>query len=819
MGGASRLGSTGCWTWSAPPGKVGPVWRARLLAATRRVGRRWPWAVLLFASLTLHLWQLGERSLHHDESIHAHGSWVLFTTGSYHYDPTYHGPLLYYLSAVAFLVEDSDFTARLPVALAGVSLVLVAFALRRTLGERSAWWTGLLATVSPLYLFYGRFLRQDLLEVATASAAAVMVLRAVRGRPRAWVWAGVWAGLALATTEVAYVTAALVGLTWLTLAMGSGLRQAVPATLRWLWGFRFGIAAAVATTILVAIPLYTVGFSHVRDWDFPLRAVSYWWGQHTVERVWGPWWHYLPRLALYELLPIVAAVLWVVRRRRRLHRLELALLVFGLESVAMYCYLGEKVPWLAVHQVWAFLPLAGCQLARTFGAHGRWWSRAVAGVALALTTTTALVANFVLPEISPRRDRVEALHYVQTCPEVKEVVAEGAALAAAGADPAAVVVGEAGWPLTWYWRRVPVWWQEPEPGMRPPLVLCDPGQEAAVRRSVGPGYDGEQIPLRAWWPPPDNPLPSASELLRYVVTRRPWSVIGSSEGVVLRRSEEPPGAREVPVPESLAVGLGVTRARLLGEGWLFEPRGLAVTPEGTLAVADVGLSAVVLFEPDGTHRVVEVPDGLQQPEAVAWTPEGVLVIADTWGQRVVLLRLDTGGLAPLPEPEGGWYGPRGLAVSPRGRLAVSDTGNKRVVLISPGATRMEIWGSPGGGPGELVEPVGLAFLDEERLLVCDTGNRRLQVLTGPQVTSVAVPLPGTWTDFYSRPQVAVLAPDRWLASDTPAGGLVEVVGGEVRRHELRGDEIEPTGLAVQGSTLWLGDRRGWVWQLELSAGE
>lgn len=782
----------------------------------RRAVRRWPWALLLLASLGLHLWQLGERTLHHDESIHAHGAWVLLTTASYRYDPTYHGPLLYYLTAGAFLVGDSDFTARAPVALAGVSLVLVAFALRRTLGGRAAWWTGLLATVSPVYLYYGRFLRQDVLEVATASAAALMVLAAVRGRPRAWAWAGVWAGLALATTEVAYVTAALVGTTWLTLAAGVGLRRAVPATLRWLWRHRLGIAAAVAATVMVAVPLYTVGFVHARDWAFPLRAVGYWWGQHSIERVWGPWWHYLPRLALYELLPIGAALVWVVRRRRRLRRLELALLVFGLESVAMYCYLGEKVPWLAVHQLWAFLPLAGCQLARTFGSRGRWWGRTAAGVALALTTTSALVASFVLPEISPRRGRVEALHYVQTCPEVKGVVAEGAELAAAGADPAAAVAGEAGWPLTWYWRRVPVWWQVPAPGARPPLVLCDPDQEPEVRRVLGPGYRSERVPLRAWWPPPDNPLPSASELLRYVVTRRPWSGIGAAEGVVLRRSEEPPGARSVPVPPALATALGVVRARLLGEGWLSEPRGVAVASDGTLAVADVGLSAVVLFDPAGVPRVVEVPGGLQQPEAVAWTPEGVLVIADTWGQRVVLLRTDTGAAAPLPEPEGGWFGPRGVAVSSGGRLAVSDTGNKRVVVFARGAVRFEIWGSAGAAPGELVEPGGLTFLDEERLLVCDTGNRRLQVLSAAGAPPVVVPLPGTWADFYSRPQVVALGPDRWLASDPPSGALVEVVGGEVRRHDLLGEGVEPTGLAALGSELWFADRRGRVWHLQLA---
>jgi len=140
----------------------------------------------------------------------------------------------------------------------------------------------------------------------------------------------------------------------------------------------------------------------------------------------------------------------------------------------MYSYLGEKVPWLGVHQVWAFIPLAGLQLARTYGPHGAWWSRALATVGLAATLVTALVANFVLDEISPNLERVEALVYVQTSPEILVPMNEGLRMAAEGVDPVAAVGGEAGWPLSWYWRRTPVWWADLEIGQRPPLVFCAP---------------------------------------------------------------------------------------------------------------------------------------------------------------------------------------------------------------------------------------------------------------------------------------------------------------------------------------------------------
>ena len=43
-------------------------------------------------------------------------------------------------------------------------MVLVAWCLRRPFGGRAAWFTGLLFTISPLFLYYGRFQRMDLLE-------------------------------------------------------------------------------------------------------------------------------------------------------------------------------------------------------------------------------------------------------------------------------------------------------------------------------------------------------------------------------------------------------------------------------------------------------------------------------------------------------------------------------------------------------------------------------------------------------------------------------------------------------------------------------
>ncbi len=777
-----------------------------------------PWLLLVVVSLTLHLWGLGERAYHHDEAIHAHASYSLLKNGTYRYDPTYHGPLLYYLTASTFAVAgDSDFTARLPIALSGVLIIAVAWASRRILGARPAWWAAFLATISPIWLFYGRFLRMDILEVLVASCAFVALWRAVRGSRRAWVWIGVWTALAFATKENAFVTAALVGAVAGLLLLSTGPRRAWRLAIDWIVRHRWGILASIGAAVVVTVPLFTVGFRHNDDWFFPYKAISYWWGQHSIERVAGPPWYHLPRLALYEFLPIAAGLAWAVRRGRRMGVLERSLVAFAVASVAMYAYLGEKVPWLGVHQVWAFLPLAGFQLTRTFGPHGVWWSRALAGIGLAATLATTLVANFVLDEISPKHDRVEALIYVQTCPELLPPVAEASRLAAEGADPATAVSGEAAWPYTWYFRKTPTWWAEPARGMRPPLVFCDIGQEREVRRLLGPGYSSQRLPLRGWWVMEDL-KPSLGEIVRYVFTRRPWGVIGSTDTIMLRDTgEEVESTRGAAVPGTLAEAFGADSASTIGEGWLMEPRGLAVAPDGVLAVADTLGNDVSFYSPDGKAVKQKIPEAMNQPESLAWTPDGVLVVADTWNHRVLAYNPVSGAARPLPDPDGGWYGPRSVAVAPDGTVAVSDTGHKRVALISfaGGAPAVLTIGSEGSAPGEFVEPVGLTWLDNERLVVCDTGNRRLQVVDRAGRPLSVVSLPDAWSDFYSRPQLVALDENRWLVTDVPAQALWLIEGGEARKLELAADGITPSGLAASDGVLYVSDLDGRVWAFSL----
>ncbi len=121
--------------------------------------------IIILIAIVLRFLFLDLKLFHHDESIHAWFSYELLTKGTYTYDPMYHGPLLYYLTAGMFwLFGQSDLVARLLPALFGTLLVPLVYFIYRLgyLDKRQALVAALFVAVSPDMVYFSRFLRQDI---------------------------------------------------------------------------------------------------------------------------------------------------------------------------------------------------------------------------------------------------------------------------------------------------------------------------------------------------------------------------------------------------------------------------------------------------------------------------------------------------------------------------------------------------------------------------------------------------------------------------------------------------------------------------------
>ena len=127
------------------------------------------------------------RPYHHDESIHAFFSWKIFKNGfaEYKYDPVYHGPTLYFSTALMMLLfGDNDFTGRLSAVLFGLGVVAFAWPLRRYIGRWGALSFLVLVTFSPSWTYFTRFVRHDIYLALCNLAAVYFAFRYARERAR-----------------------------------------------------------------------------------------------------------------------------------------------------------------------------------------------------------------------------------------------------------------------------------------------------------------------------------------------------------------------------------------------------------------------------------------------------------------------------------------------------------------------------------------------------------------------------------------------------------------------------------------------------------
>jgi uncharacterized protein (TIGR03663 family) len=513
----------------------GPAWGRR---------ERWAWTGLLLLAVALRLTALGSRAFHHDESIHGWFEHDLAQNGVYKYDPVYHGPVQYFMVAATFrLLGDSDFTARLPAALGGVGLVALAILLRTRFGRGAAFASGVLLAVSPNLLYFTRFCREDVWSLLGTFGLFLWLDRWWRTRRVSDLGlAAVWGAVAFASKENFYVLGALMGPSVLAAVWEPGKGFPAFAKIRSLLDVLERHGAAILGAVFLFFTLsevaYTFFLVHTDSGNPVVLAISYWWGQHKVERVGGPRTYYLPRILQYEFAIVLPALAWIALRWRRFGPAERFLATLALTSVAMYAYLGEKTPWLLLHQILPFVPLAGAAWAALCTSRVR--AAAVAAPVGVATLLSTLSLSFWNPLLSPALPRAESVVFTQTSPELMPVVAEITRFARTGADPAAAVFGEAVWPLSWYFRRLPIYWAMPNAGSRPPFLVVDDTKVDEAQKLVGGDYVARLIPLRVWWIPEvsRDPLhPTPRELLTYLFTRRPWTPVGAQNIVVLTRPD------------------------------------------------------------------------------------------------------------------------------------------------------------------------------------------------------------------------------------------------------------------------------------------
>ena len=805
-------------------------------------------ALFVVIALATRFCGLGDRPYHHDESIHAQQSYNLMKDGTWRYEPAYHGSFLYYTNALVYRVLGvTNTTARLMPAVFGLLLIAAAFPLSRWIGKTAAIAYALLVLISPHFTYFSRFIREDVYSLVFTLGTILAVQKFFDTERARWLTLGaVSFALAGVTKENAYMTGVLFvayGI-WALIervARAKGNRRALPealgATARWIRGHVVPLLTAALVFLSIWALLYSAFGKYPQDWLAIPKAVKYWMGQHSIARIPGPWYYYLPQLLYYETA-IVFAALFAFRRRPD-PRAEPGLhppfrrfvLFWAIGSLLLYAWAREKVPWLTVHALLPITILAADGLAWLW----RFRRETAPRLALAVFSVFAIVnasgmylASFRYGAHDKEREpkHAEILAYVQTTHDLIRALApvETARQRLAPGDTVVTVAGEAAWPLTWYLRDTPTKWVARIEDATTPIIIADWEPQGALEKQLAEKYTARRVPIRAWWfaersrPDPRGPSrPTATDLARWWLFHEIWSPIGSQDATFFIRKDlegsgplspislrvENNAARDYPggSPTVIAVDRSIGGPGS-GPGQLAEPRGLATDAAGNLYVADTKNSRIQVFDPNGQFlRSVGAPgsaDGqLKEPCGVAVGPDGTIVAADTWTHRVARFSPDGTWLGAWTDPERGFFGPRSVLLS-RGFLYVTDTGNKRIVRFDENGKKVSEWGTDGTGPSQFIEPVGLAADPGGNVYVADTGNHRIQVFDPDGKFLRQFPILG-WKDFYTEPYIVIGPGNSVIATDSTEARINEydAATGALRR-SWRADGVfkRPTGIAL-----------------------
>ncbi len=351
--------------------------------------------IIVALAFFLRFYRLDQRVFHHDESAVAYFTYRLFSEHAYSYDPSFHGPFMYYATSEMFrILGDTIYSARFLPAVLGSLMLLFLIPLRKYLGDAGTLICAFFFTFSPSFLYYSRFYREDIFiaffslllfvcglkfaeiyyhkeKISMKNSFLFSIIAVILIICIMWIIPGIYIKILLMLTlkGLYYLSMALFALLVFILIYGgypifrltniivgafalaslAALKENAYImialvlfflfllTLRekWLVGIGHKIKSGsnkillLSVEVLLFIFLFLVFFSLYYTGNFldahgmqdaVMKAVSHWYEMHKIERIGGPFYFYVPIIALYEL----------------------PLLVFGLLGISHYSYGKEK---------------------------------------------------------------------------------------------------------------------------------------------------------------------------------------------------------------------------------------------------------------------------------------------------------------------------------------------------------------------------------------------------------------------------------------------------------------------------------------------
>ncbi len=548
------------------------------------------WAAIVILAICLRFFDIGAKPLHHDESMHAFYSWKLFKGEGYSYNPMMHGPFQFHITALMYyLFGTSDYTCRIAPAIYGMICVIIMWWFKPYLGKIGALLAAFIFAISPGFVYQSRFIREDIFFAGNNLILTIGLLRYFDTRKLNWlIIAAIGLALSWATKETVYIT----GFIFFTFLFGRwiweySLRH-IPEkfeqegnlyrTIQWWlgkgkWDF---INAFLVFFMIHAILFFNKEpgmsfFANLRGIPAGyIDAITYWLGQHGVERGSQPMYFYALLIPYYELLSVVFMLIatgyYLIKPEKRTF-FNIFCIYWWFMSMLIYSWAGERMPWLMIHPLIPMHLLAAKFFSELLERIDWGWKRTAGITAFILLAMNSFHGAVYVSFYGYGADPKESLVYVQSSPDVLIVTEKIKKFAKAMKSQKwdsesfrkfdiynleIVCEDYCTWPFAWYLREFnKIAYQPkniPEYEKGKPLILsgieeANRGHDQRVFDLLKDDYYYERYKLREWWAPDEGKFWSAplgekiNMLWRRFIYRDVWNDLGSYDFVVYVRKD------------------------------------------------------------------------------------------------------------------------------------------------------------------------------------------------------------------------------------------------------------------------------------------
>ncbi len=348
--------------------------------------------LILLLGIFLRAYALDIRPLHVDESTNILRTWEIYKHSSFSFVILDHGPTLYYSIWSFFkLFGDSLMVARLVFVVFGAGMIMLIWGIRDALGKKGFFVSSLLLAVSPVFVYYSRFIRHDIIYEFFFLAMVVSIWLFIKSKKDKYIYLGAFLlGLLFSTKE-----------------------ESVPITLIILAPFLVyyliknkpyhlypKLLLALVITLSTIIVTYTVFFQNLSQIDILISQIFTRAGASGVFlKEFGYYWNIIGWEKIIILMGIGGLITSILKKNKFMMLISWWFVV----NLILFNYYSYKMPWLVMHFLSPSILLAGYFIDNLFESKDKkevitiWISIIILTFFLLISTIDLNYKNFATP--------------------------------------------------------------------------------------------------------------------------------------------------------------------------------------------------------------------------------------------------------------------------------------------------------------------------------------------------------------------------------------------------------------------------------------